>query len=319
MRMKWLKKWRYLSCLIGVGMFYLARVDRWQIYAEPLREARSWCAAVWSGGAAATSGAGQESEAASAGSSEAPGAEEGRPAETGEPEMPAESGETEAPSGDAVPEENDAPAGEGDGEPAEAVYTAVEDSYFEDALFIGDSRTVGLEKYSGLKETAAFYAATGLTVYRLFDTEIVPVPESRKKLTVEEALQTNSFAKIYLMVGINEMGTGTAETFLKKYQEAVDHLRELQPDAVLYLQGIIRVTAERSAKGDFISNEGIEVRNEGIAQMADGRKVFYLDVNPLLCDESGGLAPEYTFDGVHLKAKYMDIWEDYLKTHAISP
>ena len=201
---------------------------------------------------------------------------------------------------------------------ADVQYMTVEDDYFSDAVFIGDSRTVGMFEYGGLEETAAFYASTGLTVYKMFDSEIVPVPGEKKKITVEEALQANSFKKIYLMIGINEMGTGTVESFIEKYREVVAHLQELQPDAIIYLQGIIKVTEERSAQGDYINNEGIVARNEGIAGIADNEKIFYLDVNPLVCDESGGMIPDYTFDGVHLKARYIGIWKDYLKTHAIS-
>ena len=135
---------------------------------------------------------------------------------------------------------------------------------------------------------------------------------------MEEALQQNSFAKIYLMIGINEMGTGTVESFLEAYEAAVAHLRELQPDAIIYLQAIIKVTTERSEQGDYINNEGIIARNEGIARLADNEHVFFLDVNPLICDETGGMIPDYTFDGVHLKAVYIDIWKDFLKTHAVS-
>ena len=199
----------------------------------------------------------------------------------------------------------------------EVQYMTVEDDYFSDAVFIGDSRTVGMFEYGGLEEISTFYASTGLTVYKMFESEIASVPGERKKITVEEALQQNSFAKIYLMIGINEMGTGTVESFLEKYQEVVAHLQELQPDAIIYLQAIIKVTAERSAQGDYITNEGIIARNEGIAKLADNRKIFFLDVNPEVCDESGGMIPDYTFDGVHLKAKYIEIWKDYLKTHAI--
>ena len=39
-----------------------------------------------------------------------------------------------------------------------------------------------------------FYASTGLTVYKIFDSPIVEVPGQKKKITVEEALQANSFA-----------------------------------------------------------------------------------------------------------------------------
>ena len=220
--------------------------------------------------------------------------------------------------GSATGSGNSGVPGEGN-DPSQVQYMTVEDDYFADAVFIGDSRTVGMFEYGGLEEISTFYASTGLTVYKIFDSEIVSVPDERKKISVEEALEQNSFAKIYLMIGINEMGTGTVESFLEKYQEVVNHLRELQPDAVIYLQAIMKVTAERSAQGDYITNEGIAARNEGIAGIADNEKIFFLDVNPLVCDETGGMVPDYTFDGVHLKAKYIQIWKDFLKTHAISP
>lgn len=196
-------------------------------------------------------------------------------------------------------------------------YTAVEEDYFDDALFIGDSRTVGLMEYGGLEEHAAFYASTGLTVYRLFGAQIVPVEDGRENISIEEALRQKQFAKIYLMVGINEMGIGTVESFVAAYEEVVAHLQELQPDAIIYIQAILRVSAERSAQGDYIHNEGIDARNEGLSLLADDRKVFYLDVNPLISDEEGGLIQDYTFDGVHLKAKYIAIWKEFLMEHAV--
>lgn len=208
-------------------------------------------------------------------------------------------------------------SGEPSGEPGPPEYVTVEDDYFSDAVFIGDSRTVGMYEYGELEEIATFYASTGLTVYKLFDSAIVSVPGQKQKITVEEALQNNSFSKIYLMVGINEMGTGTVETFIEKYKEVAAHLQELQPEAILYIQGIMKVTTKRSEQGDYINNEGITARNEELEKLADNSRIFYLDVNPVICDETGGLVEDYTFDGVHLKAKYIQIWKDYLKQHAI--
>lgn len=345
---KWLKKRVYLFLFAGMGIVYLNCVDKWQVYAAPLARLKGWGQELYfalndggdnpqtEGQASNGEDGGQEpSGEAVSGDREEDTANppeesasvekipeesmsnqstsnEGEPGEGTESGQAPEEGE-ESPSGESPEEE---PPGENGGEP---VYMTVEDDYFADAVFIGDSRTVGLWEYGELEEITTFYASKGLTVYKLFDSAIVSAPEQREKITIEEALQQNTFAKIYLMIGINEMGTGTVDSFIEKYQEVVDHLQELQPDAILYLQAIIKVTAARSAKGDYIFNEGIVERNERIAQMADNKKIFFLDVNPLICDETGGMIPDYTFDGVHLKAKYIEIWKDYLKTHAISP
>lgn len=231
-----------------------------------------------------------------------------------------EESETAPKTGDLEPQQDsgdDDEESSGFGDGGDPVYMTVEDDYFADAVFIGDSRTVGLYEYGGLEEISAFYASTGLTVYKIFSAEIVEVPGQRQKITIEEALNENQFKKIYLMIGINEMGMGTVETFTTRYKEVVDHLLELQPEAIVYIQGILKVTTERSKKGDYINNEGIVARNEALSELADNVRIFYLDVNPLICDDTGGMEPSYTFDGVHLKAKYVEIWKDYLKSHAI--
>ena len=315
--------------LFVFGAVYLTFGDNWQVYAKPLWQMRSWYQETMAGG----------EETVSAGDSK----EEGFGSISGSDSV----SDSDSVSGsdnadDSLQEESQAPAtGEGDGtenltgqgdqngqsqeqpqlivsrRPEDVEYRTVEDDYFKDALFIGDSRTVGLYDYGGLEDTATFYASTGLTIYKLLDAEIVTVPGQKEKLTVEEALQQYSFSKIYLMIGINEMGTGTVETFMEKYKEVVNRIQELQPNAIIYLQGIMKVTTERSSQGDYITNEGIEARNTEIEKLADYVKVYYLDVNPLICDETGGMNPDYTFDGVHLKAQYVTIWKDFLKSHAL--
>ena len=42
------------------------------------------------------------------------------------------------------------------------------------------------------------------------------------------------------------------------------------------------------------------------------RQVFYIDCNPVFDDSTGALTPEYSGDGVHVKAAYYPMWRDYL-------
>lgn len=292
----WIERWSFLIIILVLGVVYLSKYDGWQVYAQSFEQV----CRIFS-------------------------KEELIPADT--KDYLAEEGntleETSTLKETSTQDETSISISAGDvsggdfGENGEVQYVTVEDDYFQDAVFIGDSRTVGMYEYGALEDVAMFYASTGLTVYKLFDAPIVEVPGQKQKKTIEEALSEQSFSKIYLMIGINEMGTGTVESFMETYKEAVAHLQELQPDAIIYLQAIMKVTTERSNQGDYITNEGIEARNEEIAKLADNHKIFYLDVNPLVCDESGGMESSYTYDGVHLKAQYIPIWKDYLKTHAV--
>jgi len=203
------------------------------------------------------------------------------------------------------------------GDGGELTFTTVEEDYFTDAVFVGDSITTLLYDYGDLENITTFYSAVGMSVYKFAEAKVIELPGRKEKLTIDEALQEKRFAKVYLMLGINELGTGNAQTFIAKYKEVLDRIRELQPDAIIYVQAIMRVSKWRESKGDYVNNTAINERNAEIEKLADNKTVFFLDVNPYLCDETGYLHKDYTFDGVHLKAKYVEIWTKHLKEHAI--
>ena len=190
-------------------------------------------------------------------------------------------------------------------------FVTVDESYFDDALFIGDSRTVGLRDYTDLSEHADFYCETSLTIYKVME-------ENFKGLgTIEEALGAKDYGKIYIMVGINELGRGTTEDFMAKYTEVVDRLHELEPEAKIIIQGIMRVSGEKSESDAIFNNSNINARNRAIATLADNETIFYIDVNEVVCDEEGNLNGDYTFDQIHLLGVYDDLWKQFLLSHGI--
>ena len=199
-------------------------------------------------------------------------------------------------------------------EPRQYEFTDVTREYFDDALLIGDSRAEGVALYSGW-DNLTCYTEGGMTICNMFQRQADT--EDGRKLTVEEALQAQSFGKIYLEIGINEMGTGTVDSFMEAYEGAVNRLRELQPDAILYLCGIMYVKQSKSESDPIFNNPNIQARNDRIAQLADRETIFYLDINELVTDETGNLNPDYTWDEVHLLGKYNSLWLDYFCSHGI--
>lgn len=190
----------------------------------------------------------------------------------------------------------------------------VSQDYFDDVLFIGDSRTVGLSEYSYLTN-ATYYCDTGLSVYTVFDKKIAKI--DHKMVTLEKALKKNEFSKIYIMLGVNELGTGTATTFAAKYQEMLDRIQELEPNAEIIVQAIMKLGKELSDSDPIYNNSKIVERNTELEKLADNKKIFYLDINEVLADKEGYLPDEHTFDSIHLLAKYYDVWADYLMSHGI--
>ena len=198
---------------------------------------------------------------------------------------------------------------EGSREPA--VFQA-DTSYFDDALFIGDSRTVGLSEYGNLGN-AEVVADSGMNVHEIFDKNFAT--RSGEKKSLEMILSEERFGKIYLMLGINELGYDFDYT-VAKYKKLVEKLRETQPDALIFLQANLHVTAGKSAASGIYNNENIDRFNRAIGQLADNRYLFYLDVNELFDDEGGNLAEEYTADNSHVLGIYYEDWVEWLLKHA---
>ncbi len=190
-------------------------------------------------------------------------------------------------------------------------FEQVDESYFDDALFIGDSRTVGLCDYTDLSEHADFYCETSLTIYKALEEDF------KGKGTIQEALESKDYGKIYIMVGINELGRGTTEDFMGKYTEVIDTLREWEPEAKIFIQGIMRVSGKKSSEDAIFNNSNINARNNAIATLADNKQIFYIDVNEVVCDEEGNLNSEYTHDQIHLLGVHNELCKQFLLAHGV--
>ncbi|MEG0764586.1 MAG: GDSL-type esterase/lipase family protein [Pseudoflavonifractor sp.] len=198
---------------------------------------------------------------------------------------------------------------------------AVGDEWFSDAVFIGDSRTDGLKLYGGIKG-ATFIEHTGITVFDAGNPEKKVIKRDGKKYTVLEALALGQYKKVYLMLGVNELGYYDDVLFHDTYSALVDTIRGIQPDAVIYLQNLIPINpdkAKANSQPAYVTNEKIAGYNKIITQIAQEKNAFLVDVAAALVDESGILPREGTTDGVHFTKDYYKKWYEYLKTHTADP
>ena len=186
-------------------------------------------------------------------------------------------------------------------------------SYFDDALFIGDSRTVGLYEYGGLGNAEVF-AHSGMSIYKIFNEEFKL--QSGEKMTLETALNTKQFGKVYIMLGINELGYDFDQT-VERFSQAVALIQELQPQALVFVQANLHITNKKSEESDLFNNTNINNFNQAVGELADGERIFYLDVNPLYDDEDGGLSEEVTTDHAHILGKYYVDWVDFILKNAV--
>ena len=198
-------------------------------------------------------------------------------------------------------------------DPSSTQPEGVDDQYFDDAVFIGDSRTQGLMLYGGLPGGTTFDAAKGVNVGTVGEAT---VKDGGEDVTIYEALKRHTFGKVYIMLGVNELGWASEKTFIARYGELLDEIRNSQPDAVLYVQSILPVSKTKSDSSIY-TNSRIDLYNNLIKQMCEEKQAVYLDVAEAVRDESGALPEEATVDGIHLKKDYCLKWTDYIRTHTV--
>lgn len=193
---------------------------------------------------------------------------------------------------------------------------AVEDDWFDNAAFVGDSRTQGLMIYSELKNTgAANLSYQGLNVTTAYTQEVTAPGMGR--LTPMQAVSRGGYEKIYLCFGVNELGWYGDERFYENYGALIDDVRARCPEADVYLQTLLPVTRAKSQAGTNVTNEGIVAFNETIVRLAAEKQVYLVDPYSVFAGEDGALEAAGSVDGIHLKKDYYAKWLDYLRTHTI--
>ena len=183
---------------------------------------------------------------------------------------------------------------------------------FDNCLFIGDSRTIGLSQYGDLGNADVF-ATRGMNVFRVFK-ETVDVP-GHGAVTLEGLLSGSKYSKVYIMLGINEIGYNT-DSVLKTYSNAVSRIRELCPGAKIVICANLHIVYTRSASDSVYNNTILNSLNAGMKALANGGDIVYVDVNPLFDDANGALRPDITVDDFHLMGQYYAVWSAWLSENS---
>lgn len=189
--------------------------------------------------------------------------------------------------------------------------------WFSDAVFIGDSRTDGLRLYGGISDVAAFLCQTGLSVYKVDQNQAV-IRRGESRVSVLDALARGSYGKVYLSLGLNELGYFNPAGYAETYGRIIDAVAKRQPDARIYVQLIIPVNDARcraSGTPYYITNQAVSDYNAALTELCAGKDVTLLAAPPELLDETGQLREDITTDGAHFRPEGYALWRDYLLAH----
>lgn len=192
----------------------------------------------------------------------------------------------------------------------------VDDSYFSDAVFIGDSRMEGFRNASGITQ-GQFFTSVGMSLSGLISKPLIQ--QGNETVTVAAAVSGGVYGKIYLMLGTNDLGEYDLEGFHDRFTSAAARLLELQPGAILYVCSIIYVEEAKAIpnSGEYVNNTNVDKLNAILLRICEEQGYHYIDLNEILSNGNGGLIEGASSDGVHVYPDYCKQMLDYLKNHYI--
>ena len=187
------------------------------------------------------------------------------------------------------------------------------EGYFKNALFIGDSRFVGLQTY-GRIDGALWFCSTGLglTSYEKKDIKV----EGVGTITLAKLLKKKAYDKIYVCMGINDLGYDM-DKLKGRYTDFIAMLQKECPDAIIVIISNLHVGKARSDRDKWVNNTRLNDLNAHLESMQNGKTIFYVETNGLFDNADGDMDTTYTHDNVHILGKYYTVWGDYIKAHAI--
>ena len=185
------------------------------------------------------------------------------------------------------------------------------DDELADALFIGDSRTVGLFNNCD-RPKATFYCSIGLNIQTAFESQSIRLDNGNMGTVIDALAQGHQFGRVFINFGTNEMSWPYYDGFIKLYAKLVENVRKYSPNAKIYCESILPVTATRDMQGDAINNTNVKALNEYIQKFASANGCIYLPCDTAVMGEDGKLPEEASTDGIHLSIEYCRYWLNYI-------
>lgn len=183
-------------------------------------------------------------------------------------------------------------------------------SFFDDAVFVGDSITYGLSSYGKL-DVHKVLAAQGMNISKINTSKIATADYGN--ITILDAIQRIQPKKVYIMIGSNGIAWLSLDYMVENYRTFVADVLTADPECDIHIISIPPVSASWEFEPSPIVNSDVDSYNSKLKEMANELGVDYIDFNSILKDDSGNIKSEYVEgDGMHFKGATYDLMLKYV-------
>lgn len=199
-------------------------------------------------------------------------------------------------------------------------------SYFDDAVFVGDSVSLGLSYYEAAADVlgkAQFLTAGSLgsgNALQPVSEQSVHPRYNGQKMKVEKAVAACGARKVYIMLGMNDIGAYGVEKSAANFRTLCKKILQEAPFVKIYVESVTpRVNQGSETDNAKLNNKNITKYNEALAAICAEENWYFVNVAETMFDGSGYLKRAYCSDpngmGMHFSYDGCKAWVDYLYTH----
>ena len=189
--------------------------------------------------------------------------------------------------------------------------------YFDDAVFVGDSVSLMLSYYAadtGALGDAQFLVRGSYSVAHALNGTMLMTYRGQK-LSLPDAIAATGAKKVFLMLGMNDIGLYGIDATLKNWDTLLWAVNKVCPGVEIVIQSMTPVyTGGERGK---LTNPNVDAYNARLKEFAEEKGYGWLDVASAMKDAAGGLAERYCSDQyVHLTADGAAAWVQVLMEYA---
>ncbi len=190
----------------------------------------------------------------------------------------------------------------------------VDESYFDDAVFIGDSIMASLELH-GMFPDSHYAAAVGIgpqnAMGQVYDT-------NTGKKNLQQVLEPLAYTKLYVLLGANTLDTSESGAAAQRYAAFLAQLVAGYPDKLIYVISIPPRTHHPQSTRPASSQRHVVSFNQAARELCQAHGIYYLDVFTAMMGPDG--QPDSSLlagDGFHLSRKGSHLVQEHLMTHTV--
>lgn len=202
----------------------------------------------------------------------------------------------------------------------------ITEAWFADAVFIGDSITIGWKNYNNLmiENDPAFFGQTrflcegsygsGHALESISETSMHPIYAGEQHY-VWDAVKLMGVKKVFILFGMNDLSIYGVDGSADKYEEVIDNILDINPGVELYI--ISAMYMYRGSERDKLNNRNLYLYNQRLVEICARKGCEFVNIASHLIDEDGFVPDEYSSDQyVHQTYKAYAVWADILRSLA---